>query len=62
MDNQISFKAGKFFQINNFFATTADLNSDGIDDQVAIADNIVSIAIGQNDGTFANALGDFLKK
>ncbi|MEM9273768.1 MAG: FG-GAP-like repeat-containing protein [Cyanobacteria bacterium P01_F01_bin.143] len=56
MDNQISFKAGKFFQIDNFFATTADLNGDGIADQVTIADNIISIAIGQNDGTFANAL------
>ncbi|ELS03307.1 putative calcium-binding protein,FG-GAP repeat protein [Xenococcus sp. PCC 7305] len=54
MDNQISFKAGKFFQIDNFFATTADLNSDGIADQVVITDNTVSIAIGQNDGTFAN--------
>ena len=56
MDNKISFKAGKFFQIDNFFVTTADFNSDGIVDQVKIADNIVSIALGQNDGTFANSL------
>ena len=56
MDNKISFKAGKFFQIDNFFVTIADLNSDGIADQVSIADNIVSIALGQNDGTFTNAL------
>lgn len=56
MDNQIFFKAGKFFQIDNFFVTTADLNGDGITDQVRIADNTISIALGQNDGTFAQSL------
>ena len=56
MNNNLSFKAGLFFDLENYFAATADFNGDGISDRVSLGENIATVSLGRADGTFGNGI------
>ena len=59
--SNISFEAALFFNLEDYFATIADFNGDGIGDRATINESdstqnakSVAIALGRDDGTFGN--------
>ena len=57
MNNNLSFQAARFFNLENYFATILDLNGDGISDRVLVNKrNTITVSLGRANGTLDDGI------